>query len=208
MRCGYLLDLLGKTMRDTQDIHLRISRIHVDDPRASLSLAAALRPLISQYRQGSLVFVCIGTDRSTGDCLGPLIGTRLDERVSKRYHVYGTLDKPVHATNLKEVISAVQHEFPEAHTLAIDACLGRSDSVGYINVCNGPLHPGTGVNKSLPSVGHCHITGVVNVGGFMEYMVLQNTRLNIVMRMSEIIYRGIAMSLREPADQTAQGCST
>jgi putative sporulation protein YyaC len=61
------------------------------------------------------------------------------------------------------------------------------DSIGCITLADGPLKPGTGVHKQLPEVGEAHMTGIVNVGGFMEYMVLQNTRLNLVWRMSENI---------------------
>jgi len=50
-----------------------------------------------------------------------------------------------------------------------------------------PLLPGTGVNKTLPPVGDLQVLGVVNVGGFMEYFVLQNTRLSAVMRMVEVV---------------------
>ncbi|MNN53765.1 hypothetical protein D3C81_1685430 [compost metagenome] len=39
-----------------------------------------------------------------------------------------------------------------------------------------------------------HITGIVNVGGFMEYLVLQNTRLSLVMNMADVIARGIHMA--------------
>jgi hypothetical protein len=41
-----------------------------------------------------------------------------------------------------------------------------------------------------------HIVGVVNVGGFMEYLVLQNTRLSLVMRMAEVISTGLINSFR------------
>jgi len=44
------------------------------------------------------------------------------------------------------------------------------------------------VNKNLPTVGDAHITGIVNISGFMEYMILQNTRLNIIWEMSDVIY--------------------
>ena len=45
-----------------------------------------------------LVFLCIGSDRITGDSLGPLIGYQLSPYCSRIFHVYGTLDDPVHAT--------------------------------------------------------------------------------------------------------------
>ena len=104
----------------------------------------------------------------------------------------GTLDEPVHAGNLARVMATIDHANPQRHpVLAVDACLGKAGSVGQITVNMGPLRPGAGVAKDLPPVGNVHIAGVVNVGGFMEYLVLQNTRLSTVMRMADAIARGI-----------------
>ncbi|MDF2725961.1 MAG: sporulation protein, partial [Paenibacillus sp.] len=50
------------------------------------------------WRIDDLVFVCIGTDRSTGDALGPLTGTLLVE--AGYAQVIGTLDHPCDASNL------------------------------------------------------------------------------------------------------------
>ncbi|MGE5590265.1 MAG: spore protease YyaC [Bacillota bacterium] len=139
-----------------------------------------------------VVVLCIGTDRSTGDSLGPLVGTFLAERPGLAAQVFGTLDSPVHAANLQEVMDWLKVKYERPLVVAVDACLGRLDSVGTVTVGEGPLRPGAGVNKSLPSVGDVHVTGVVNVGGFMEYFVLQNTRLNLVMKMSRVISTGVA----------------
>ena len=49
-----------------------------------------------------IILVCIGTDRSTGDALGPLVGTKLEQVGIKNFQVFGTLDEPVHALNLEE----------------------------------------------------------------------------------------------------------
>ena len=51
-----------------------------------------------------------------------------------------------------------------------------------------------GVNKSLPPMGHIHIAGIVNISGFMEYL-FANTRLNLVMRMADIINSGIHFNI-------------
>ena len=64
-------------------------------------------------------------------------------------------------------------------------------SVGIIQIGMGPVKPGSGVNKELPAVGDIHITGIVNVSGFMEYFVLQNTRLHLIMKMAKTIANGI-----------------
>ncbi|MCU6339687.1 DUF1256 domain-containing protein, partial [Enterobacter quasiroggenkampii] len=36
-----------------------------------------LRQVAVKHQGQDVMFVCIGTDRSTGDALGPLVGTRL-----------------------------------------------------------------------------------------------------------------------------------
>ncbi|WP_029100557.1 spore protease YyaC [Brevibacillus thermoruber] len=146
----------------------------------------AQRFLLKPYHD-EIVILCIGTDRSTGDALGPLVGSKLKSRTHHLLHVYGTLEEPVHAMNLSEKLDEIRRTHPQALLIAIDACLGQFSNVGNINVADGPLKPGAGVKKDLPSVGTFHITGIVNVGGFMEYFVLQNTRLYVVMRMADII---------------------
>jgi putative sporulation protein YyaC len=70
-------------------------------------------------------------------------------------------------------------------------------SVGWIQLGLGPLKPGAGVNKNLPEVGQVHVTGIVNVAGFMEYFVLQNTRLGVVMKMAEVIADAVQMAVRQ-----------
>ncbi len=173
------------------------TRAHVDSPNFSAWLAQEIAASLSDplgVRSQPLTVVCIGTDRSTGDALGPLVGSRLTEwrSVRDRIRVVGTLDEPVHAGNLRGAIQALGLARPGAgHVLAVDACLGRVGSIGYITVGEGPLKPGAGVNKELPQVGDAYITGVVNVGGFMEYLVLQNTRLSLVIKMADAIARGV-----------------
>ncbi|MBP7164392.1 MAG: spore protease YyaC [Firmicutes bacterium] len=173
------------------------TRAHVDSPNFSAWLAHEIAASLSDplgVRSQPLTVVCIGTDRSTGDALGPLVGSRLTEwrSVRDRIRVVGTLDEPVHAGNLRGAIQALGLARPGAgHVLAVDACLGRVGSIGYITVGEGPLKPGAGVNKELPQVGDAYITGVVNVGGFMEYLVLQNTRLSLVIKMADAIARGV-----------------
>lgn len=139
----------------------------------------------------SLVFVCIGTDRATGDSLGPLIGYKISNLKQKSVYVFGNLDEPVHAKNLDEVIKSVYGHYKKPFVIAIDACLGKMEHVGYVTVGEGPIKPGSGVNKDLTPVGDAHVTGIVNFGGFMDFLVLQNTRLNVVMKMADLVSMGI-----------------
>lgn len=152
-------------------------------------------PLSSLTSHQDLVIVCIGTDRSTGDSLGPLVGTNLSKLNNPDLCLYGTLSEPVHALNLNDTLIHIEKQHQNPFIIAIDACLGKLSSVGNIQLGNGPLKPGAGVNKVLPSVGDIHMTGIVNVGGFMEYFVLQNTRLSLVMNMAETIAQSLYISI-------------
>jgi len=139
----------------------------------------------------SVVFVCIGTDRSTGDSLGPLVGYKLESNSNNNFFFHGTLKNPVHAKNLIDTIKLIETKYENPYVVAIDACLGQTDHVGYISIGEGSIKPGAGVNKELPPVGNMFITGIVNYGGFMDFLVLQNTRLCMVMDMADIISNGI-----------------
>ncbi|WP_458411512.1 spore protease YyaC [Schinkia sp. CFF1] len=166
-------------------------RISYEEPTASFYIGEHLVKLLPQHFIQPIVIACIGTDRSTGDALGPLIGSILHEKRPSHFHVYGTLEDPIHAVNLEEQLEFIHHKHLRPYIIGIDACLGRLKSVGDVTLNAGALKPGAGVNKQLPPVGEVHLTGIVNVSGFMEFFVLQNTRLNLVMKMAQTIASGI-----------------
>ncbi|SDX28340.1 putative sporulation protein YyaC [Marininema mesophilum] len=170
-------------------------RIQYSHPSAKHQCADWLGQAIQLYPSTrECAILCIGTDRSTGDSLGPLVGSQLEKSASPNVRIYGTLDEPVHAINLRQTLHKMQKDLRSPRVIAVDASLGQLSSVGWIQVGNGPLKPGAGVNKQLPEVGQIHITGIVNVAGFMEYFVLQNTRLSIVMKMADIISAALAIA--------------
>lgn len=168
-------------------------RIHHEENHANSTFSSYLDSLIPNSER-PIVIVCIGTDRSTGDSLGPLVGTKLKNRFPG-YNIYGTLQSPVHAVNLEETLRGIEQKYRDPFIIGIDACLGKLSSIGLVSAGIGPVRPGAGVHKQLPAVGDIHITGIVNVGGFMEHIVLQNTRLHLVMTMADFIADGLFLSL-------------
>lgn len=142
-------------------------------------------------RWTEIVFLCVGTDRVTGDCLGPYIGHLLQPYEAGHIFVYGTLSSPVHALNLKKTAALIQKLHPHALVIAIDASLGQKKHLGYVTIGNGALYPGAGVQKELPPVGDIHITGIVNVSGMLENLTLQTTRLSTVITLADAIAGGI-----------------
>ncbi len=131
------------------------------------------------------IILCIGTDRATGDCLGPLVGEQL-QNYNSGFAVYGSLLAPVHALNLRNVINKIYEDNQNPFVIAIDASLGASSHVGYITVSDSPIAPGKGVNKKLPAIGDMSITGIVNVSG-QNPNQLQSTRLYTVMQLANYI---------------------
>lgn len=166
-------------------------------------VAVSVRNLIHTAKADGhqIVVLCIGTDRSTGDCLGPLTGTKL-KALNLFPLVYGTLDEPVHATNLESMLKTIHSTVAHPFIIAVDACLGKLESVGRVTVGQGSVKPGAAVNKDLPAVGNAYITGIVNVGGFMEHLVLQSTRLNLVMKMADTIAHGLSFGLGRTHNQS------
>lgn len=157
------------------------------------SLSEELTKILKLKKQ--VIFLCIGTDRSTGDSLGPLVGDKLRNFIGEEFALYGTLENPVHAKNLCLVIEEINKKYDSPYIIAIDACLGSLQNIGNIVVEEKPLSPGAAMNKQLPKVGNLSITGIVNISGALEFMVLQNTRLYTVMKLADVISRGIYHSI-------------
>lgn len=151
-----------------------------------------------------IVVVCIGTDRCTGDSLGPLTGTMLGKYRSSEFDIFGTLENPVHAMNLADTMDKLHMLFDDPFVIGIDACLGQASSIGAVMVGDGPLRPGAGVNKQLPPVGDIHVSGIVNIGGLLGYQALQSTRLHLVMSMSGLISRSLLIGIRMSAIRAAR----
>lgn len=158
--------------------------------------AAGLRRFLFEVRERiggrPVTFLCIGTDRSSGDALGPLVGTGLRKAGFQR--VIGTLEHPCDANSLLSRVADLSAVPPEARgvVIAIDAGLGRAESIGKYQVSAGPVLPGASLGRDLPGVGDYGIAGIVNVAGHRKYAVLQTTSLYRVMGMADTIVAAIS----------------
>ncbi len=104
------------------------------------------------------VIMCIGTDLVGGDCLGPIVGELLVESNVSAY-VYGTLKRPITASNLKEYYEFIRSNHSST-LIAVDSCVGKD--VGLISVMHGSLKPGAASGKVLPEVGDISVTAVTS----------------------------------------------
>lgn len=158
-------------------------------------LYTKLLPILKSKRH--IIFLCIGSDRATGDSLGPLIGYKLQNINCPYFHIYGSLEHPVNALNLSSVISKLNEVYSNPFIVSIDASLGNYHNIGKIYIDYAPLAPGSALNKDLPIIGHISITGIVNVFKCSSFIVLQNTKLYTVMQLADCISDGIIYLIEE-----------
>lgn len=129
------------------------------------------------------LFLCVGSDKITGDCYGPLVGQKLKEGFKdtfKNIHVYGTLDEPISAINLEQAVNKIYKTYQNPCIIAIDSALGAQDNIGEILVTDKKMQCGKGTNKKLISIGDISIKGIVAKDYKIpkyNFSSLQNTRI-------------------------------
>jgi putative sporulation protein YyaC len=132
---------------------------HYDDSNTAVLLRDALENILVENNREAL-FVCIGSDRHILDCFGPLAGSMIAEKIPACV-VLGTLDKPLHAGNLKRELPLIEKDFPGRIKIAVDAATGKEEDIGVLRLKEGPLLPGKALSKRLPPVGDYSITGIL-----------------------------------------------
>ena len=152
----------------------------------------ALKKLITMPHSTPAI-VCIGSDLSVGDSLGPLVGTLLKEKLRlTNCYIYGTLQKPITAHEIRYIDKFVRSTHPNSPLIAIDAAVGAAGDIGLIKIAGHGVKPGSGTNKKLGKVGDISILGIVAEKSVFNFSILSSTRLNIVYRMANIIAEGVA----------------
>lgn len=182
----------------------KTSVVRHDDPNVLPLLLRQLERLMSAAPLGEpITIVGIGSDRTTGDCLGPLVGDYLADL--PQFQVLGTLDDPVHAANMAEIVSEIT-----GFTIAVDAALGSP--VGGISIRGGSLAPGAAFGRDLPHVGDIAISGLMCESGPLGFERLRSVRLGFVRRVAHTIAIAVATAaqartthLRLPAPRAARG---
>ena len=145
---------------------------------------------IKNYLNKETVIVCIGTDKCIGDCLGPLVGSILNENFFP-LPVYGTLASPIHALNIDSRLDEIYKNHPNASIIGVDACLGNEEDIGQIRTRDYAIHPGKGVGKELPEVGIASIIGIVDSSDNSDLFFSRSIRLSFIMDMAKIISRSL-----------------
>lgn len=105
------------------------------------------------------VILCVGSCRSVGDSLGPLVGHLLTTKHNIRTFVYGTLSRPINRWGVMECARFIRKKH-RAKIVAVDAALGSE--IYAVKVFKGGLAPAAALGTALPRVGDYAVTANVN----------------------------------------------
>lgn len=153
--------------------------------------------LKSEIPFSDYIFLCVGSDKITGDSFGPIVGSNL-ERLFKNFYnnikIIGTLEKPISGINLEATLKEIYNTYENPCIIAVDAALSKKEDVGKIIVSNSKMKFGRGTNKKFIEIGNISIKGIVAKDCKLpkyNFNELQNTSLNVVMKLANITSDGI-----------------
>lgn len=164
-------------------------------PNADGLIERAVERLLADCSEPPVI-LCIGSEKVTGDALGPMVGYLLTRRFNVPAYVYGTLEYPVTANNLSVANKFIRTYHPNAKVLAVDAALSDTREIGLIYLRNRGVHAGKALGKELPYSGDYSITAVVNTGTDSAVSKLFCASLHTVIRLAESIASALVKSIK------------
>lgn len=175
-----------------------MTKVSIKDSSCKYKVMSGFLNLIEKDHTNPVI-LCIGTDKVTGDALGPLVGELLVHEHNVKTFVYGTLSRPINAINLVAAHNFIKRNHPNSKIVAIDASLGKPEDQGIINIFKGGLKPGAALSKPLPQIGDYSITANVNEWGRENIVMLAKSKFGTVHELAQNIAFGIsdALSLKK-----------
>lgn len=143
------------------------------------------------------IFLCVGSDKITGDAYGPIVGENLKKAFKNFYNnikIIGTLENPISGINLEQVVKNIYTTYENPCIIAIDAALSAKEDIGKIIVTNQKMKFGKGTNQKLIETGDISIKGIVAKDHKIpkyNFNELQTTSLNTVIKLANITSEGI-----------------
>ena len=154
-----------------------------------------LKEKVQGLEISKLIFLCIGTDRITGDSFGPLVGYKLKNLFygNEKIEVIGDLENIVSLSNIKTITDYIKNTYENPFLIAIDAAVSNKITIGRIIVSNTKMNVGGSLKRRI-YVGDISIKGIVSKDlreRGNNFKLLQNVPLNIIMNMADTVVQGI-----------------
>lgn len=143
-----------------------------------------------------LVFICIGTNKIMGDCLGPIVGTYLKSKFKDRLYedieVYGDIYNPIDYNSIHSILNLLEPKNEKCTRILVDSALG--ENVGDIVINSGGINIGEGILNGKQIVADINIKGIVgkNYKSIKKNMnQLGKINFNQINQMANYIVRAI-----------------
>ena len=155
----------------------------------------------SNYNKKNITFMCIGTSKVTGDSIGPIVGTKLKNKLQtiEKINIIGDCCNNLHYENINKVY--FKEKNVDAKNLnqspliiVIDSALSEEENIGKIFVQNRGLRYGEGLNKKNRTIGNISIKAVVGKNfnnKIKNFYVLNKVSQLKVNYLADIIVEGI-----------------
>lgn len=149
----------------------------------------------------NILFLCIGTNRITGDTFGPIVGHKLKRLYedTKNIDVIGDLENIVCDSNIEYVLKDIYMKYTNPFVVAIDSALTcREEIIGKVLVNDVGIYLGKGLGKKRICVGDMSVKGIVAKdlqNPRRNLCILQNINLGFVMNMADTVANGIYNSI-------------
>lgn len=134
------------------------------------------------------VIVCIGSEKVSGDALGPTVGTILIQDYGLKAYVYGTLDRSVNGVNINKFLKFIDNIHSGSLIITVDAAVGEKKEIGMIKYKEEGINAGAALGHNNPVKG-IGIVGIVgeNKGNIMANLL--SADYNSVNKLSRKIAR-------------------
>ncbi len=133
------------------------------------------------------IIVCIGSDRVVSDMIGPMTAEILVKKYDIDAYVYGRLDNPIVAKNLKSAFRYIRNRHADGMVVVIDATLGKLSDVGMVKLRRGGCIPAGGFSYNYDIYGDVSILPVVSTIGIQDKEFLIATKFNTIYKLAENI---------------------
>lgn len=143
-----------------------------------------------------IIFLCIGTNKVTGDSLGPIVGTNLQKMLkgNKRIKVFGNMNNPINALNIKENIDYINKMYMDKYIIVIDSAVSDKNLIGEIFITRNKTILGNGINNKISEIGDISIKCSVckdEYSSVNNFKSLQNVPKRFIKNLANIVSIGI-----------------